>query len=142
MAEGSVTDGNVTLSANVTGAGLGAAPLLNTLVAALPVSSAASAAAPSNPGSPSAVTGYSVDATRQWIAFVLLGILGAFVFAEVLATVVLAFDCWVGHDGKCTQEGVAMDLLTRGVGGAFTAIVGLVGSVVGFYFGSQSQKSP
>ncbi len=53
MAEGSVTDGNVTLSGNVTGAGLGAAPLLNTLVAALPVSSAASPAKPSNPGSPS-----------------------------------------------------------------------------------------
>jgi hypothetical protein len=85
------------------------------------------------------VTGYSVDKTRENIAYALLWILAGFVIAEVLSSIVLAFECWLGSDGKCPQETASMDLLTRGVGGAFTAIIGLVGSVIGFYFGSQKQ---
>jgi uncharacterized membrane protein YeaQ/YmgE (transglycosylase-associated protein family) len=103
---------------------------------------AATSAAASNMGSATAVTPYTLDGTRQRIAFILLGILGAIVLVEVIASAVFASNCWFFETtkGSCPQAQASLSVLTSAMGTIFTAMVGLVGSVVGFYFGSQKQN--
>jgi hypothetical protein len=103
-------------------------------------------ASSSGPGAATAVSvspDYSLDKTRQYIAFALLGILGLIILVELISSTVLATGCWntAKPDGTgvmaCPQAQASLGVLTSVLGTVFTAMIGLVGSVVGFYFGSQ-----
>ncbi len=88
-------------------------------------------------GSPAAVQDYSLDSTRKRIAFFLLYIMAGIVALVALVSLFYSGSCWLTQT-KCTQAEGALTLLNTGVAPMFTAMVGLVGSVVGFYFGSKS----
>ena len=82
-----------------------------------------------------------LDSDRRMIAFILLAILAGVILVEVFGSGVLAVSCWFSEkDGACPRGQAALGLLTNALGAVFTAMVGLVGSVVGFYFGSQKQS--
>ncbi len=100
-----------------------------------------SAGAAPDKGSPTGVEpSRSIDATRERIAYILLGTLGAIVALQAIAGIVFAADCW-GSGGKesCDLAKSSLGLVTNTLSTIFTAMIGLVGSVVGFYFGSQKQ---
>lgn len=85
-----------------------------------------------------AINPYSVDQTRQMIAIWLLASLFGIIAVEALFSAILGFNCWIY--GMCsTRAAPAVALITNTIQPIFTAMVGLVGSVVGFYFGSQKQ---
>lgn len=93
-------------------------------------------------GSPIGVSPpFNLDGTRRDIAFILLGMLAAIILIIVLSSSIMAVSCWFGAkpDGTCPQAQASLGVLTSVFGTVFTAMVGLVGSVVGFYFGSQKQ---
>lgn len=93
---------------------------------------------PDNLGSPDDVSaGRRLEATRTYIAYALLAILGAVVLIEVLASAAFANACWM-WGSTCKQAQGALAMITSNIQTIFTAMVGLVGSVVGFYFGSKS----
>jgi len=74
--------------------------------------------------------------TRRTIAYFLLWILVGIMLVVVLVSLVFSVNCWV--DGRtCGRATTALNILTASVSPMFTAMVGLVGSVVGFYFGSR-----
>jgi hypothetical protein len=83
---------------------------------------------------------FDIDRTREKIAFILLGILAAIILIEVLAGGIFAADCWTQAGDNCSKVQASLGILTGVLGMVFTAMVGLVGSVVGFYFGSQKQQ--
>jgi hypothetical protein len=89
-------------------------------------------------GSPTAVEDYSIDSTRKRIAFFLLFIMAAIVALVALVSLIYSVGCWRGGTAQCTQAEGALTLLNTGIAPMFTAMVGLVGSVVGFYFGSKA----
>lgn len=95
------------------------------------------------PGSATSVTPYNLDETRQQIAFILLGILGFIILIQLISSAVLAAGCWSTATldkagvAACPQAQASLGVLTSVLGTVFTAMIGLVGSVVGFYFGSQ-----
>lgn len=74
--------------------------------------------------------------TRKRIAYFLLWILVGVIVVIVLVSVVFSVRCWINPD-TCTPAATALNILTSNVAPVFTAMVGLVGSVVGFYFGSR-----
>jgi hypothetical protein len=88
-------------------------------------------------GSPTAVQDYSLDSTRKRIAFFLLYIMAGIVALVAFVSLFYSGGCWLNHT-KCSQAEGALTLLNTGIAPMFTAMVGLVGSVVGFYFGSKS----
>ena len=93
-----------------------------------------------NAGSVAEVTApkrLDIDETRQQIAFILLWILGGIIVLEAIGGACFAGDCWLF--GRCDRASTAFGLISSSMGAIFTAMVGLVGSVVGFYFGSQKQ---
>ena len=98
---------------------------------------AAGAGGESGGGSPAALQDYSLDSTRKRIAFFLLYIMAGIVALVALVSLVYSGDCWL-NGSKCTQAEGARTLLNSGIAPMFTAMIGLVGSVVGFYFGSKS----
>ena len=79
-----------------------------------------------------------LDAPRERIAYILLGTLAAIIVLQAIASSVFAGDCW-RYGGSCNVAGSSLGLITSTMTTIFTAMVGLVGSVVGFYFGSQKQ---
>lgn len=98
------------------------------------------AAQPGGAESPSGAVPYNpeIDKTRKYIAYFLLWILVGIIVTIVLVTIVYSGRCWNEAD-TCTAVGPALDMLNTSISPVFTAMVGLVGSVVGFYFGSKSQ---
>jgi hypothetical protein len=95
-------------------------------------------------GSPVGVSSsFTLDGTRRHIAFLLLGMLAAVILILVLSSGILAVSCWFNAktDGTCPQAQASLGVLTSVFGTVFTAMVGLVGSVVGFYFGSQTKQT-
>ncbi len=56
---------------------------------------------------------------------------------EALGSAFFAIDCWAF--GQCANAKDAYAIISAAMGTVFTAMIGLVGSVVGFYFGSQKQ---
>lgn len=79
---------------------------------------------------------YSEDETRERIAYFLLWIMIGVIIAVVLVALMFSVDCWL-HPGRCEPAKDALAMLTTSISPVFTAMVGLVGSVVGFYFGSK-----
>jgi len=74
--------------------------------------------------------------TRKRIAYFLLWILVGIIVIVVLVSLAFSWTCWV-DEAKCTPASTALSILTTSISPLFTAMVGLVGSVVGFYFGSR-----
>lgn len=74
--------------------------------------------------------------TRKTIAYFLLWILVGIIIVVVLVSLVFSFKCWLNAT-TCSAASTALGILTNTVSPLFTAMVGLVGSVVGFYFGSR-----
>jgi hypothetical protein len=125
-------------------AGAGAAGGGINLVGLRPKSAAAAGGGPPQKpekGTPTRVgQSRALDSDRRVIAFILLAILAGVILVEVLGSGVLAVSCWFSEtNGACPRGQAALGLLTTALGAIFTAMVGLVGSVVGFYFGSQKQ---
>lgn len=89
--------------------------------------------------SPAAVEDYSLDSTRKRIAFFLLWIMAGVIALVAVVSLIYSANCWFSGD-KCTQAEKALSLLNTGVSPMFTAMIGLVGSVVGFYFGSKQSS--
>lgn len=99
----------------------------------------------SQTASPNAQTASGTEAydlkladTRRGIAFFLLWITAGVIAAPVLASVVFSGWCWLNAN-SCPAASTALDLLSRNMSQYVTAMIGLVGSVVGFYFGSNSR---
>ena len=94
---------------------------------------------PSPASTPAGTETYNLrlDATRRQIAFFLLWIMAGVIAAPVFATIVFSGWCWWNGGDTCTNAGTAIDLLAKSMSQFVTAMVGLVGSVVGFYFGSK-----
>lgn len=114
-------------------------PSLDDAVPVLPAGDAArTGTGTGDGGSPAAVQDYSLDSTRKRIAFFLLFIMAAIVALVALVSLIYSVGCWRGGGTQCTQAEGALTLLNTGISPMFTAMVGLVGSVVGFYFGSKA----
>lgn len=109
------------------------------------VASAVIAHAPTDTPGPESATSegfkpFSMDETRQMIALLLLGALLLIILVEVLFAGFFSINCWMF--GKCDDRAVkAIGIISNSVQPIFTAMVGLVGSVVGFYFGSKNNES-
>ncbi len=87
-------------------------------------------------GTAVAVQDYPMERTRAKIAYFLLWIMVAIVVVIVLVSLMFSVDCWL-RAARCAPAKDALSMLTGGISPVFTALVGLVGSVVGFYFGSR-----
>lgn len=105
------------------------------IIEAAPPDAGATAGAP--PPADAQIEDYSIDSTRKKIAFFLLYIMAAVIALVALVSLFYSANCWMFGGDKCTQATEALTLLNNGVAPMFTAMVGLVGSVVGFYFGSR-----
>ena len=97
---------------------------------------AASNAASGGTGGATGVESVDLGNTRKTIAYFLLWILVGIIIVVVMVSLVFSVNCWLNAD-KCTPASTALSLLTSSISPLFTAMVGLVGSVVGFYFGSR-----
>lgn len=74
--------------------------------------------------------------TRESIAFRLLWLLAAIVAGYLLVSVIFSQACW--QSSTCDIKD-AYAMAAGSFATVFAALLGLVGSVVGFYFGSQSK---
>lgn len=87
---------------------------------------------------------YSFADTQRDLAFRLVSVMIGIVVVIAIVSVTYSISCWArpGTEPQpCGAAGAALNLLTTSLSPVFTAMVGLVGSVVGFYFGSK-QSSP
>jgi len=78
----------------------------------------------------------TLDRTRRDIAYLLLWIMIGVMLVIILASVVYSVRCAMDST-TCAAATNALGVLTSSISPIFTAMVGLVGSVVGFYFGSK-----
>lgn len=97
-----------------------------------------------NKGTPTSLGGTtSLDGARQVIAYILLAALIAVIAFSAVASAIYASPCLRSGPGMaevCKQAQSGGENVGKTMGVILTAIIGLVGSVVGFYFGS-SQKA-
>jgi predicted small integral membrane protein len=77
------------------------------------------------------------EQTRGWIAYALLAALFVVVIFLMIAGAIVAKGCYYSTDA-CAASKSTLEILTTITGLVFTPLVGLVGSVVGFYFGSKA----
>ncbi|QRE74270.1 hypothetical protein [Methylobacterium aquaticum] len=80
--------------------------------------------------------GRDQEKARVRIAYVLLAMLGLAVVCVLATGSYLALTCYAGK--TCGEAKEAFALLSGTVALIFTPVVGLVGSAIGFYFGSKS----
>lgn len=83
------------------------------------------------------VTTFELDRTRKQLAYRLLWIMIGIIGVIMLMSTIYSVRCWI-DGGSCAAATTALGILTGSLSPIFTAMVGLVGSVVGFYFGSKS----
>jgi len=79
---------------------------------------------------------YDADRTREKIAYFLLYIMLGIIVVLLFVALIYSARCWV-NAGMCTRSEAALTILTTAITPIFTAMIGLIGSVVGFYFGSK-----
>lgn len=79
------------------------------------------------------------DHTRRFLAFAFLGLLFLIVINHGVLTWNVVTPCTAGDAAMCQQKLAAFAAVVKETQTIFTAIVGLVGSVVGFYFGAKSK---
>jgi hypothetical protein len=77
------------------------------------------------------------EKARGRIAYALLAALFAVVIFLLIAGMVIARSCYFSTD-NCSASKNTLEILTTVTGLIFSTFVGLVGSVVGFYFGSKA----
>ncbi len=87
-------------------------------------------------GTAATVTPYDLGQTRQKIAFRLIWILSAVIAGYLLVSLSFSQACWVSS--SCSVKD-AYGMSAGSFNTVFSALLGIVGSVVGFYFGSQSK---
>lgn len=80
------------------------------------------------------------ERTRRWIAVGIMSMFGLIIFVLALAAAVYSIQCWTDTE-RCTAASTALSTLATGMQPVFTALTGLVGSVVGFYFGSRQNDT-
>ena len=88
------------------------------------------------PGTPSGVSALELGQTRKEIAYRLIYIMSAVIAAYLLVSLIFAQSCWMSS--TCSVKD-AYGMAAGSFATVFTALVGIVGSVVGFYFGSKSE---
>lgn len=91
-------------------------------------------------GSAGEVVDFKFTQTQRDLAFLLVRILIGVIAVILVVSVTYSIDCWRNADDvgePCGSAGAALTLLTNSLSPIFTAMIGLVGSVVGFYFGSK-----
>lgn len=85
-------------------------------------------------------TGYNPlpdqEKARAYIAYILLGTMVGSIIFIAIAGAILAEDCYTSP--KCMSAKESMNIVIQIMSLIFTPIVGLVGSVIGFYFGSKA----
>ena len=86
---------------------------------------------------PAKVIAYDPNVTREKLAYFLLWIMIGIIAVFAILSTTYSVDCLNGHDAKCTLESESLNIVVTTLSPIFTAMVGLVGSVVGFYFGSK-----
>ncbi|MEA3011481.1 MAG: hypothetical protein QOD42_26 [Sphingomonadales bacterium] len=106
--------------------------------AAPPGGAGAGAGGTAATGTAVAVQPYDPEETRKNIAYFLLWIMIGVIVAVVVVALMFSVDCWI-HTDRCEPAKDALEMLTGSIAPVFTAMVGLVGSVVGFYFGSKER---
>ncbi len=99
-------------------------------------SGGAGAPAGTGTGGGAAVVNFSIDATRKELAYLLLYVMIGVIVVIVIVSILYSLSCW-NNAAQCTAATNALGVLTSSISPIFTAMVGLVGSVVGFYFGSK-----
>lgn len=108
-------------------------PTLNAAVAATPPILIPGGA--NNAGTASIIVPY-IDKTREKIAYLLLAILIGVIAIITLVALIYSASCWFSA-AQCAAAQKALPILTDAIQPVFTAMIGIVGSVVGFYFGSK-----
>lgn len=93
--------------------------------------------APTPSSAAASVSDFELDRTRKQLAYRLLWILIGIIAIIMLMSVIYSVRCWTTNE-TCSDATQALGILTGAASPIFTAMVGLVGSVVGFYFGSKS----
>jgi hypothetical protein len=83
---------------------------------------------------------YNLGATQEKIALRILWILTAIIATIFLLSVVLGGWCFFDK-AQCDASGNALRLVTGTTKDIFTAMLGLAGSVVGFYFGQRDRDN-
>lgn len=81
--------------------------------------------------------------TQRRIAFMLLWIMIGVIAIITIVSLGYSLRCSLSATtgDACEMGGAGLDLLTKSLSPIFTAMIGLVGSVVGFYFGSKQGGS-
>lgn len=79
------------------------------------------------------------ESTRRWLAYSIMMLLGVVVAAIGISSLYYSYQCWLAP-GQCQAASSALNTLVDGLQPMFTALTGLVGSVVGFYFGSRQRE--
>lgn len=77
------------------------------------------------------------EKARAKLAYILLAVLVGLVVVQVITGVIGAVDCFLSPN--CADAKNALALMNTSISQTFTPIVGLVGSVIGFYFGAKSK---
>ncbi|MEM9812419.1 MAG: hypothetical protein AAF913_07100 [Pseudomonadota bacterium] len=75
------------------------------------------------------------DRTRQWLSYLLIGLFSTFC---ILLLALTSLFVWLKLGIEA--EANAVDVFLQLNGQVLTAITGVVGTVIGFYFGSKSQE--
>ena len=77
------------------------------------------------------------EKARANLAYILLAVLVGLVVVQVIAGVIGAFECYTSPNCASAKDSLAV--MNTALGQTFSPIVGLVGSVIGFYFGAKAQ---
>jgi hypothetical protein len=83
---------------------------------------------------------YNFSITQEKLALRILWILMGIIGAVFCLSLVMGSVCLVSS-GQCKAAGEGLQLVIGTTKELFTAIIGLVGSVVGFYFGQRDRDS-
>lgn len=79
------------------------------------------------------------ERTRGYITYALLGTLLLVILFLVAVGALLARDCYV--QSSCASAQASLGIITGIMNIVFTPIIGLVGSVIGFYFGAKTTEA-
>lgn len=82
---------------------------------------------------------FDLGEVQQKIALRIIWVLIAIVACIFLISVILGGWCFYDK-AQCVAAGNALDLVVGKTKDIFTAMLGLVGSIVGFYFGQRSER--
>lgn len=79
------------------------------------------------------------EQTRGWIAVALLVALFVVILFLMTTAGIIAVNCSSSQD-KCVSSKETLNIITTVMNIMFTPLIGLVGTVIGFYFGSKASN--